>query len=324
MRLKKFFGAEPEREAMIKYILKRLLAGVLTIVVLITVAFFLMHAMPGSPFSQEEQKKLTEEGLARLNAKYGLDRPVWEQYITYWKGLLKFDFGTSFKKPDTTVNEIIFSHFPTSAKVGGVAILVSLLIGIPLGMAAALHRGKGIDWFCMVFATIGISAPVFVISVLLMYLFCSAIPILPNFGLNGWKNYILPVACLSFSPIAYIARQTRSSMLDAMGQDYIRTARAKGVSEFKVVAKHALKNALTPVITYLGTLIASLLTGSFVVERLFSISGIGRYFVQSISDRDYTMIMGITIFFGIFVVICNLIADIMLAIIDPRVKLTNQ
>ena len=176
----------------------------------------------------------------------------------------------------------------------------------------------------MVFATIGISAPVFVISVLLMYLFCSVIPILPNFGLNGWKNYILPVACLSFSPIAYIARQTRSSMLDAMGQDYIRTARAKGVSEFMVVAKHALKNALTPVITYLGTLVASLLTGSFVVERLFSISGIGRYFVQSISDRDYTMIMGITIFFGIFVVICNLIADIMLAIIDPRVKLTNQ
>lgn len=310
---------------MTKYILKRLLAGVLTIFVLITIAFFLMHAMPGSPFSQEEQKKLTPEGLARLNAKYGLDKPVWEQYLVYLEGLLEFDFGTSFKKPDTSVNEIIFGHFPTSAKVGGIAVLASLLVGIPLGIAAALNRGKLIDWFCMVFATIGISAPVFVISVLLMYVFCGVIPIFPNFGLNGWDSYILPVACLSFNPIAYIARQTRSSMLDALGQDYVRTARAKGVSEFKVVVKHALKNALTPVITYLGTLIASLLTGSFIVERLFSISGIGRYFVQSISDRDYTMIMGITIFFGVFVVLCNLLADIVLAIIDPRVKLdTNK
>lgn len=309
---------------MAKYILKRLLAGVLTIFVLTTIAFFLMHAMPGSPFSQEEQKKLTPEGLARLNAKYGLDKPVWEQYLVYLEGLLEFDFGTSFKKPDTSVNEIIFGHFPTSARVGGVAVLASLLVGIPLGIAAALNRGKLIDWFCMVFATIGISAPVFVISVLLMYVFCGVIPIFPNFGLNGWESYVLPVACLSFNPIAYIARQTRSSMLDALGQDYVRTARAKGVSEFKVVVKHALKNALTPVITYLGTLIASLLTGSFIVERLFSISGIGRYFVQSISDRDYTMIMGITIFFGVFVVLCNLFADIALAIIDPRVKLDNN
>lgn len=309
---------------MAKYLLKRLFAGVLTIFVLITIAFFLMHAMPGSPFSQEEQKKLTPEGLARLNAKYGLDRPVWEQYLTYWKGLLKFDFGTSFKKPDTTVNEIIFGHFPTSAKVGGIAVLVSLAIGIPLGIAAALHRGRFIDWFCMVFATVGISAPVFVISVLLMYLFCSAFPILPNFGLNSWQSYILPVACLSFNPIAYIVRQTRSSMLEVMEQDYIRTARAKGVTEFWVVVKHALKNAVMPVVTYLGPLVAGLLTGSFVVERLFSISGIGRYFVQSISDRDYTMIMGITIFFGVFVVVCNLVVDVLLAVIDPRVKLDNQ
>jgi len=308
---------------MAKYICKRLFAGVLTIIVLITIAFFLMHAMPGSPFSQEEQKKLTEEGLARLNAKYGLDRPVWEQYVTYWKGLLKFDFGTSFKKPDTTVNEILFNHFPTSAKVGGIAVLVSLAIGIPLGIAAALHRGKFIDWFCMAFATVGISAPVFVISVLLMYLLCGVFPIFPNFGLNSWKHYILPVACLSFNPIAYIVRQIRSSMLEAMEQDYIRTARAKGVREFKVVVKHALKNAIMPVVTYLGPLVAGLLTGSFIVERLFSIAGIGRYFVQSVSDRDYTMIMGITIFFGVFVVVCNLVVDILLAIIDPRVKLSK-
>ncbi len=305
---------------MIKYILKRLLAGVLTIVVLITVAFFLMHAMPGSPFSQEEQKKLTEEGLARLNAKYGLDKPVWEQYITYWKGLLKFDFGTSFKKPDTTANEIIFSHFPTSAKVGGVAILVSLLIGIPLGMAAALHRGKGIDWFCMVFATIGISAPVFVISVLLMYLFCSVIPILPNFGLNSWKNYILPVACLSFSPIAYIARQTRSSMLDVLGQDYIRTAKAKGVSGSKIIFGHALKNSLIPVLTYIGPMLAFIVTGSMVVEQIFAVPGIGRQFVSSITNRDYTMIMGTTIVLASLIVIMNLVTDILYKVVDPRIE----
>jgi len=308
---------------MVKYVFKRLLAGVLTIIVLITIAFFLMHAMPGSPFSQEKQKKLTPEGLARLNAKYGLDKPVWEQYITYWKGLLKFDFGTSFKKPDTSVNEIIFGHFPTSAQVGGIAVVVSLLIGIPLGICAALNRGKLVDNCCMVFATVGISAPVFVISVILMYLFCGVFPIFPNFGLNSWKNFVLPVACLSFNPIAYIVRQIRSSMLEAMEQDYVRTARAKGVSEFFVVVKHALKNAIMPVVTYLGPLVAGLLTGSFVVERLFSISGIGRYFVQSISDRDYTMIMGITIFFGVFVVVCNLVVDILLAIIDPRVKLSK-
>ena len=309
---------------MLKYIIKRLFAGLLTIIVLITVAFFLMHAMPGSPFSEEEQKKLTTEALERLNAKYGLDRPVFEQYITYWKGLLKLDFGTSFKKTDTSVNEIILGHFPTSAKVGLVAVLFSLLIGIPLGIAAALHRGRFVDWFCMVFATVGISAPVFVISVLLMYFFCGVFPIFPNFGLNSWQSYVLPVACLSFNPIAYIVRQTRSSMLEVMEQDYIRTARAKGVPEFWVVVKHALKNAIMPVVTYLGPLIAGLLTGSFIVERLFSIAGIGRYFVQSISDRDYTMIIGITIFYGIFVVVCNLIVDILLAVIDPRVKLTEQ
>jgi len=307
-----------------KYILKRLFAGVLTIVVLITLAFFLMHAMPGSPFSQEEQKKLTPEGLARLNAKYGLDQPVWKQYLTYWKGLLKFDFGVSFKKADTSVNGIIFGHFPTSAKVGGIAVLVSLLVGIPLGIAAALHRGKFIDWFCMVFATVGISAPTFVISVILMYLFCSVFPIFPVFGLNSWDSYILPVACLSFNPIAYIVRQVRSSMLEVMGQDYIRTARAKGVKEFWVIVKHALKNAIMPVVTYLGPLVAGLLTGSFIVERMFSIAGIGRYFVDSISNRDYTMIMGITIFFGIFVVVCNLVVDILQAIIDPRVKLDTK
>ena len=308
---------------MLKYILKRLFAGVLTIVVLITVAFFMMHAMPGSPFNPSEEKNVPIEVLERLAASYGLDKPVHEQYIDYWKSLLRGDLGVSYKKTDTTVNGIIAQHFPVSARVGAVAVVASLLIGLPLGILSAVYRGKAIDMGSMVFATVGISIPVFVISVLLMYLFSGVLQWLPSYGLSSWKHYILPVACLSFNPIAYIARQTRSSMLEALEQDYVRTARAKGVTELMVIAKHALKNALTPVVTYLGPLVAGLLTGGFVVERLFSVPGMGRYFVQSISDRDYTMIMGIVIFYGLFVVICNLISDILLAIIDPRVKLSN-
>ena len=308
---------------MLKYILKRLLAGVLTMVVLITVAFFMMHAMPGGPFSPSEEKNVPIEVLERIAASYGLDQPVWKQYLNYWNNLLHGDLGISYKTVGT-VNEKITGHFPYSAKVGGLAVLFSLLIGIPMGLIAALYRGKAADLTTLALATIGISVPVFVLSLLLSYLFSSKLNWLPTYGLDTWQCYILPVICLSFNPIAYIARQTRSSMLEALEQDYIRTARAKGVRELMVVAKHALKNALTPVITYLGPLIAGLLTGSFVVESRFAIPGLGYYFVRSISDRDYTMIMGIVIFFGLFVVICNLVSDILLAIVDPRVKLAND
>ena len=308
---------------MLKYTLKRLLAGVLTMVVLITVAFFMMHAMPGGPFSPSEEKNVPIEVLERIAASYGLNEPVWKQYITYWKNLLRGDLGVSYKTAGT-VNEKIGGHFPASAAVGGLAVLFSLLIGIPLGLIAAIYRGKAADLTTLALATIGISVPVFVLSLLLSYLFSSKLNWLPTYGLDNWKCYILPVVCLSLNPIAYIARQTRSSMLEALEQDYVRTARAKGVSELMVIAKHALKNALTPVITYLGPLVAGLLTGSFVVESRFAIPGLGYYFVRSISDRDYTMIMGIVIFYGVFVVICNLVSDILLAIVDPRVKLTND
>ena len=308
---------------MLKYIIKRLLAGVLTMVVLITVAFFMMHAMPGGPFSPSEEKNVPKQVLERIAASYGLDQPVWKQYLNYWKNLLHGDLGISYKTIGT-VNEKIAGHFPYSARVGGLAVIFSLLVGIPMGLIAALHRGKVADMATLTLATIGISVPVFVLSLLLGYLFSYKLKWLPTYGLDSWACYILPVVCLSFNPIAYIARQTRSSMLEALEQDYIRTARAKGVSELMVVAKHALKNALTPVITYLGPLVAGLLTGSFIVESRFAIPGLGYYFVRSISDRDYTMIMGIVIFFGLFVVICNLVSDILLAIVDPRVKLEND
>ena len=308
---------------MLKYICKRLLAGALTMVVLITVAFFMMHAMPGGPFDPTEEKNVPKEVLERIAASYGLDQPVWKQYLTYWSNLLRGDLGVSYKTIGT-VSEKITGHFPNSARIGGISVLFSLLVGIPLGLIAAIYRGKAADMATLVFATIGISVPVFVISVLLSYLFSFKLDWLPTYGLDSAACYVLPVLCLSLNPIAYIARQTRSSMLEALEQDYIRTARAKGVSELWVVAKHALKNALTPVITYLGPLVAGLLTGSFIVESRFAISGLGYYFVRSISDRDYTMIMGIVIFYGFFVVICNLISDILLAIVDPRVKLANN
>ncbi len=308
---------------MLKYIIKRLLAGVLTMVVLITVAFFMMHAMPGGPFSPSEEKNVPKQVLERIAASYGLDQPVWKQYLNYWKNLLHGDLGISYKTIGT-VNEKIAGHFPYSARVGGLAVVFSLLVGIPMGLIAALYRGKVADFTTLALATIGISVPVFVLSLLLGYLFSYKLKWLPTYGLDSWASYILPVVCLSFNPIAYIARQTRSSMLEALEQDYIRTARAKGVSELMVVGKHALKNALTPIITYLGPLVAGLLTGSFIVESRFAIPGLGYYFVRSISDRDYTMIMGIVIFFGLFVVVCNLVSDILLAIVDPRVKLAND
>ena len=235
--------------------------------------------------------------------------------------ILHGDFGISYKNSSVQVNDLINRGFPISARIGILAVLVSLVIGILLGVISAVKRGSLFDGIAMVLATIGVCVPLFVISVLLLYLFAGVLKWLPTYGLSSWKHYILPVTCLSFSPIAYIARMTRSSMLEVMQQDYIRTARAKGVAERMVILKHGLRNAILPVVTYLGTLIANLLTGSFIVERLFAIPGLGKYFVDSITARDYNIIMGVTIFLGVFVVTCNLIVDVVYGIIDPRVKL---
>ncbi|NSW92175.1 MAG: ABC transporter permease [Firmicutes bacterium] len=303
------------------YILKRLFAGILSLFVLITITFFLMHTVPGGPFSPAEERKIQPSILKKMEEKYGLNDPIHVQYINYLKNLLKGDFGISFKRLGTTVNELIYRGFPVSAKVGAVAVITSLLVGIPLGIISAIKRGSWADWACMAFATIGISIPSFVIAVLILYLFAVVLKLFPTFGLTTWKHYVLPVAGLSLGPIAYIARLTRSSMLEVMCQDYIRTAKSKGVHDFFVITKHALKNAIIPVVTYLGPLVAVLLTGGFVIERLFSIPGIGRDFVSGISDRDYSVILGMTIFFGTFVILANIIVDILYALIDPRVKI---
>ena len=306
---------------MTRYIVKRLIAALISMFFLITITFFLMHAIPGGPFSAVEQKDLNPEILEAIRARYGLDLPVWKQYVNYLNQLLHGDMGVSFKKTNYTVNELILGGFPISGKVGLVAIGIALLIGIPLGIISALKRGSWADMLSMVIATIGISVPTFIIAMFLMYQFCMKHAILPNFGWGELQHYILPVACMCLSPIAYVTRLMRSSMLEVSRQDYVRTARSKGVPEIKVIGKHKVRNAVLPVITYLGPLVAALMTGSFAIERLFMIPGMGRYFVNAVSDRDYTVIMGLTIFYGAFIMLCTLLVDIAYAIIDPRVKL---
>ena len=306
---------------MFKYILKRIGAGALSLFVLVTITFFLLHIIPGGPFSPAENRNVPTKILEKISDQYGLNDPIPVQYIRYLNNLAHGDLGTSFKKQDTTVNELIAQGFPVSAKVGIWGVLISLAVGIPLGVVAAVKRGRLPDGLAMVFATIGVSVPSFVICVLMMYFFCEKWRILPSYGLTSWKHYVLPVFCMAFSQIAYITRLMRSSMLETMRQDYIRTERAKGVPEFTVISKYAMKNSLLPVITYVGPMVAAVLTGTFIIEKLFSIPGLGRYFVTAINDRDYSVTLGLTIFVGGLIIIVNIIVDIMYAVIDPRVKI---
>ncbi|MDR1515812.1 MAG: ABC transporter permease [Synergistaceae bacterium] len=308
---------------MAKYILKRLAAAGISMLILITATFFLMHAVPGSPFNPSEQKNVPAKVLENLRAKYGLDLPVWKQYLNYMDNLAHGNLGYSFKKLNYTVNELIVGGFPASAVVGALSILAALAVGIPLGITSALKRGGWMDWLSMILATVGISMPIFIIAIILMYIFSMKLQILPIYGYGTAWHLVIPVICLAFSPIAYITRLMRSSMLEVSRQDYIRSARARGVSEFWVITKHGVRNSILPVVTYIGPLIAILLTGSFVVERLFMIPGLGRYFVTAVSERDYSVILGITIFYGAFIMICTLLVDIAYAIIDPRVKFTD-
>ena len=288
--------------------------------VLITVTFFLMHAIPGGPFSKGEEKNVPPRVLEALRARYGLDLPLWQQYTAYLKRLVRGDLGDSFKKLNYTVNELIAAGFPASATAGAWAVLTALIAGIPLGITAAIKRGGWADWLSMILATIGISMPVFIIAMLLMYIFSMQLGWLPVYGYGTARHLVIPVVCLALSPIAYITRLMRSSMMEVTRQDYIRTARAKGLSEFTVITRHALRNAITPVITYIGPLLAALLTGSFVVESLFMVPGIGKYFVSAVSERDYSVILGLTIFYGGFIMLSTLLVDIACALIDPRMK----
>lgn len=303
---------------MLKYVGKRVLTSIVTIWIVITIVFFLVRMMPGGPFDGE---RTTPEMKALLNEKYGLDKPVGEQYTIYMKNLVKGDFGKSMKYKGRDVVEFIKNGFPKSAQVGAVAIVVSVVLGISLGIIAALNADKWPDRVCMFLATLGITIPSFVIGALLIFVFVSNLKILPGSGLSSPKHFIMPVIALSGSSMAFITRLTRNKLMEVLKSDYIRTAKAKGLSGRTIIFKHALRNSLIPVVTYLGPLTAGVLTGSFVVETIFSIPGLGTDFTSSITNRDYTMLLGITAFYCTLIIVCNLLVDIIYVFVDPRIKL---
>ena len=304
---------------MLKYIAKRIGLAIVTIWAVATITFFLMNMVPGGPFLSE--KAISPQATAALEAKYGLDKPLFQQYLTYIGDALHGDLGDSLKQRGRTVADIILTKFPVSARVGGISVLVALTLGIPLGCIAALKRGKFTDSLISVVATCGIAVPSFVICTVLLYFFGVKLGVLPTLGIGTWKHYIMPVMALSFYPTAYIMRLMRSSMLDVLGQDYMRTAKAKGVSGFVSLFKHALRNAILPVVTSVGPMLAYTVTGSFVVEKIFTIPGLGGEFIRAINGRDYTLIMGTTIFLATLIIVMNVAVDIVYKIVDPRIKL---
>ncbi|OON98731.1 MAG: peptide ABC transporter permease [Epulopiscium sp. Nele67-Bin004] len=307
---------------MARYIINRLFSMITTLLIISSITFFLMHSIPGGPFASE--RELTPEVEAILMERYGLDLPLSQQYFNYMTGIVQGDLGVSMTKTGIEVSDIILQGLPTSAKVGLVAIGVILLLGIPIGIVSALKQNTILDHIVMFIATIGIAVPSFVIGTFIMYVGGEVLGVIPAGGLNEWRGYIGPVIALSGFSLAYVTRLMRSSMLEILRQDYIRTAKANGLSHFKVIYKHALKNALIPVITYVGPMIASILTGSFVVEKIFALPGMGRYFTDSITNRDYTVIMGITLFYATIYIVMVLIVDIAYAFVDPRIKIDER
>ena len=302
---------------MFKYIVKRVLLAILTIIVISAITFFAMNAIPGGPFNSE--KASSPATIAALEARYNLDKPVPVQYVMYMGNLLKGDLGDSLKT-GREISDVIGESFPISAKMGIIAAIIAIIVGIILGSTAALMRNRWPDRV-IVFITTAITAmPSFVMATLLLYFFCMKLGWVPAYT-AGSNNLVLPVLALSCSPMAYITRLTKTSMLDSLNQDYIRTARAKGVPQLKVIFKHGLRNALIPVITYVGPMIAGILTGSMVVESIFNIGGLGSKFVSSINNRDYTLIMATTIFLAVVMILANLITDIVYKFVDPRIKL---
>ena len=301
------------------YILKRLALAVLTVLIVITVTFFVMHAVPGGPFLGE--KALSETALEALEKKYGMDQPLHVQYLTYLSDIVtRLDFGPSLKQRGRLVAELISEGLQVSARLGLIAATIAVVLGLVLGAYAALRRNRLADKLIMVVTTAFVSMPSFIMGTLLLLLFAVKWMVVPANGAMA-GGQILPVVTLALYPTAYITRLTRSSMLDVLGQDYIRTAKAKGVSPGRVVFVHALKNAVSPVITYLGPMIANIVTGSLVVEKIFAVPGIGRTFVSSITDRDYPVIMGTTIVLAVLVVAMNLLSDILYKAVDPRIRL---
>lgn len=304
------------------YIIKRIFNAFIVLWIVITITFFLMHAIPGGPFTAE--KSLPPYVLYSIEERYKLNDPLYKQYGDYLCNLVQGDLGPSFKYPGRSVNDIIKDGFPVSFKLGIEAILIAIIIGIPAGILAGVKKDKWQDRAVNFFTTLGVAVPSFVVAALLIYVLSTKLHLLPAAMWNGWRYEIMPALALSGMPMSFIARLTRSSMLDILSQDYIKTARAKGLSWSKVLVKHALPNSLIPVVTYLGPMTASILTGSFVIETIFAIPGLGQYFVTSIYNRDYTVILGVTIFYSVIVIVLNMVVDLLYPLLDPRIKIGEE
>lgn len=306
---------------MIRYLGKRIIFMLISLFLIVTATFFIMKAVPGGPFTSE--KNVPDEIKAALEAKYKLNLPLHEQYFNYLKGVITWDLGPSFTEKSSTVNEMINRGFPVSAHLGAQALLLAVFGGIILGVIAAINHNKWQDYSAMVLAVLGLSVPGFILASFYQYFFAIKWNLLPIAKWEGFEYTILPSLALAAAPMAFIARLTRSNMIEVLGQDYIKTAKAKGLNTFTITIKHAIRNALLPVITYLGPLIANILTGAFVIERIFGIPGLGREFVLSITNRDYTVIMGTTVFYSIILVMMILIVDVAYTLVDPRIKLAD-
>ena len=299
--------------------MRRLITSLLTLLLVIVLTFFLMQIVPGGPFLGEN---VNPEVTQKLLEKYGYDQPIMVQFGNYIRGLFQGDMGVSMVvKSGDPVTGVIADHFPVSCKLGLIALALAVFIGIPLGVFAAMKHNSIFDRVFIFMASLFVSVPSFIMTIALMLIFGVWLSILPIAYLSDWTSYIMPVFGMAIYPMFNLARLTRTTMLDVTGQDYIKTARAKGLSTFKIMFKHALRNALIPVVTSMGPMIAGILTGSFVVEKVFAINGIGKYFISSITSRDYPLIMGTTIFFAVLLIACNYVVDLLYGIIDPRIKM---
>ncbi len=304
---------------MFRFFLKRVLHGIPVLLTVATLTFFIMHVVPGGPFDKE--KKLPPEILANIEAKYHLDKPVWQQYLLYMKQIMKGDMGPSYKYVGRDVSDIIRDTFPVSLALGLCAVLVTVGLGIPAGILSAYRPNTALDHTCIFFATLGISVPSFVLATVLILLFSHYLHWFPPALWEGPRHAIMPALALGAGFAGYIARLTRSTILEVLSSDYIRTARAKGLSEPVVLLKHALKNAVPPIISVIGPLTAGLVTGSFIIEFIFSIPGMGNYFITAVTNRDYPLIMGVTLVYAVLIVLANIIVDMLYRAVDPRVSL---
>jgi len=315
-------AVEGECSNLLSYMLKRFVSSLVVLLAIITITFLLMHAIPGGPFSSE--KKISPAIMKNIEEHYHFNDPLWKQYVDYMANLSRFDLGPSFKYEGRRVNDIIRESFPVSLELGMVSISLAIVIGIPAGALAALRQNKWQDYVTMFLSTIGVSVPSFVLATLLIYVFALKLSLVPAAMWDGAEYVVLPALALASHPMAFIARLTRSSMLEVLAQDYIKTARAKGLSKFVILYRHALRNALIPVVTYIGPMAAGILTGSFIIETIFAIPGLGRHFVTSIYNRDYTVILGVTVFYSLLVISLNLVVDLIYPQLDPRIKLNSK